>query len=854
MIIQWINRKIGRQLMASFYIVLTTLMISSLIVYNYTDTKLQETRLKLEDIRERSARAGALWEEWQDLQFNMRGYALIGDQEIYQKMVNQRKTIDEQTRWFEENAIYQQGKDYARSSRELYAYYFESILPLIQSYVEAKESGTVTESFLEGKTLTSLPLGKELQANGRIKLDTSGNIDVLSEINKSELALGGYRDFLEDWSEKTSGQLEREIQTTQLIWLSNIIVLVGVLIFFVYPFIRKITAELLSLVKNSQRLAGGEDIKHVKVSGRKDEIGILALSFNQMASSISENKQHLLAKNEELQAQQEELQAQQEELQAQQQELEEALELTMRNEQHLQYRNDLTETLAAREALTAYPEIIEKLIAITDSEIGALVFVDEGSAYSIVTHGMTDELSERLLGSDLSLLKRAESLKKAVHSSKQVASDHPLPYPYYMYETAVPILDPASEEAIAFIYLVRYRDQFTNEQMRDIMSFSRQLSLSLLRMRLFDEMNREKTKTERILDSIREAVIYIEPGKDEVFVNRPLYDLFPELQYGATKNETLQGCLDTIHAVVDEPEVFARYMEGILRGEVPKDSLQFSIHQQVVFIQFYVETIEVEGIRKGTMLVLRDVTKETEMDRLKSELVSTVSHELRTPLSSIYGFTELMLNRKMDLSKQDKYLKTIHSETERLSNLVNDFLDVQRMEARIQSYQKGLLNLQPLLEETTQFYAASTTNHTITFHSLTDICPLIEADEEKMKQLMNNLLNNAVKYSPLGGNIEVVLEANRHHVQFAVRDEGIGIPKSALAKLFDKFYRVDNSDSRKIGGTGLGLAICKEIVEGHDGEITVESIEKQGSTFTVKLPTHVSEYAVISDGIDMSGK
>ncbi|WP_449403807.1 sensor histidine kinase [Exiguobacterium artemiae] len=390
--------------------------------------------------------------------------------------------------------------------------------------------------------------------------------------------------------------------------------------------------------------------------------------------------------------------------------------------------------------------------------------------------------------------------------------------------------------------------------MRDIMSFSRQLSLSLLRMRLFDEMNREKTKTERILDSIREAVIYIEPGKDEVFVNRPLYDLFPELQYGAAKNETLQGCLNTIRAVVDEPEIFARYMEGILRGEVPKDSLQFSIHQQVVFIQFYVETIEVEGIRKGTMLVLRDVTKETEMDRLKSELVSTVSHELRTPLSSIYGFTELMLNRKMDLSKQDKYLKTIHSETERLSNLVNDFLDVQRMEARIQSYQKGLLNLQPLLEETTQFYAASTTNHTITFRSLTDACPLIEADEEKMKQLMNNLLNNAVKYSPFGGNIEVVLEADHHHVQFAVRDEGIGIPKSALAKLFDKFYRVDNSDSRKIGGTGLGLAICKEIVEGHDGEITVESVEKQGSTFTVKLPQSVQEYMVVPDGLDMSEK
>ncbi|HAK99546.1 MAG TPA: histidine kinase, partial [Exiguobacterium sp.] len=137
---------------------------------------------------------------------------------------------------------------------------------------------------------------------------------VLSEINKSELALGGYREFLEDWAQRTSDQLEQEIRTTQLIWLANIVVLIAVLIFFIYPFIRRITIELLSLVKNSQRLANGEDVLSVKVPNRKDEIGILALSFNQMASSISENKQHLLAKNEELQAQQEELQAQQEEL------------------------------------------------------------------------------------------------------------------------------------------------------------------------------------------------------------------------------------------------------------------------------------------------------------------------------------------------------------------------------------------------------------------------------------------------------------------------------------------------------------------------------------------------------------
>jgi len=497
--------------------------------------------------------------------------------------------------------------------------------------------------------------------------------------------------------------------------------------------------------------------------------------------------------------------------------------------------------------LTAYPEIIEKLVTITDSEIGALVFVDEEDSYSVVTYGMTDELAEQLLQNDASLLKRAESLKAPVHSSKQVASNHPLPYPYYMYETAVPILEPTSGDIIAYIYLVRYRDQFTNEQMRDVMSFSRQLSLSLLRMRLFEEMTKEKTKTERILDSIREAVIYLEPGKEEVFVNRPLYDLFPELRFGVqTEQETLQTCLEVIRSVVDEPKVFSQYVDSVLRGELPTDSLQFSIRNETVFIQFYVEVIQIHHVHKGTMLVMRDVTKETEMDRLKSELVSTVSHELRTPLSSIYGFTELMLNRDIEESRQDRYLRTIHSETERLANLVNDFLDVQRMESGTQSYKKASVNIYTIAEETTQFYAASTKAHQITFRHEGNQLPVIEADEEKIRQLLNNLLNNAVKYSPSGGAIDVVLMTSFDQVILQVRDEGIGIPEQSLSRLFEKFYRVDNSDSRKIGGTGLGLAICKEIVTGHGGEIHVESVVKEGSLFTVKFPLVQSTHVTIS--------
>lgn len=828
--------------MAAFYVVLVTLSLSTLIVYDYTEERLDVTREKLDELSENRFRTSGLWEEWQDLQFNVRGYALFGDPDVLARIKKQEESLDQQTEWFERNSAYEEGKTFAKRSRELHDYYFDAIIPAIEEYVAAKESGEVKEVFLDGRTLVSLPIGKRLFDEGKIKLDSEGNIDVLTQIGQIESIMGNYRELLRDEGVKASEQLEREIQNSQLIWLSNILVLVLVLFLFVYPFIRRITAELLSLVKNSQRLANGEDVSHVEVPDRKDEIGILALSFNQMAASISENKQHLLAKNEELQAQQEELVAQQEELQAQQQELEEALELTMRNEKHLAYRNELTETLAARESLTAYPEIIEKLVSITESEIGALVFTDETGGHHVTTYGMSESLADQLIGNDFSLLSRARSLKRPVHSSKQVSSDHPLPYPYYMYETAVPILDPATEKVIACIYLVRYRDQFTSEQLREIMSFARQLSLSILRMQMFDEMEREKSKTERILDSIREAVIYVEQDTEEVFVNGPLYELFPEIKrQGGGGFDSITACLETLSPLVDQPELLERYVNDALSGKFPEEELQFSIREKCAFIQFYVEPIDVGPVRKGLLLVLRDVTKETEADRLKTEFVSTVSHELRTPLSSIYGYTELMLNRDIEIPKQHKYLKTIHSETERLANLVNDFLDVQRMESGKLSYKKAVVDILPLFEEMTSFYAASTDRHTISFAVKEQVPQLVEADEEKLKQLLSNLLSNAVKYSPDGGNIRVELNSSAEEVHISVSDEGIGIPKEAVPKLFEKFYRVDNSDSRKIGGTGLGLAICKEIVTGHGGRITVESVERSGTIFHIRLPLLVGQ-------------
>jgi signal transduction histidine kinase len=226
--------------------------------------------------------------------------------------------------------------------------------------------------------------------------------------------------------------------------------------------------------------------------------------------------------------------------------------------------------------------------------------------------------------------------------------------------------------------------------------------------------------------------------------------------------------------------------------------------------------------------------------QLKSELVSTVSHELRTPLASILGFTELLLQRDIKPERREKYLTTILNEAKRLTALINDFLDIQKMEAGKQSYKKEYITLLPLLDKVIDFQQVNTKRHAISLESFIKD-PIILGDQEKLEQVFTNLINNAIKYSPEGGNIKVEVSQTAKELKVAIMDYGLGIPVDAIDQLFTKFYRVDNSDRRKIGGTGLGLVIVEEIVKAHDGRVTVQSELGKGSRFTVIFPiVHLS--------------
>lgn len=223
-----------------------------------------------------------------------------------------------------------------------------------------------------------------------------------------------------------------------------------------------------------------------------------------------------------------------------------------------------------------------------------------------------------------------------------------------------------------------------------------------------------------------------------------------------------------------------------------------------------------------------------ELDKLKSEMINTVSHELRTPLASIIGFTELMLKKAPGEEKAKKYLVTIHKEAERLSTLINDFLDLQRIENGRFEFNRTLVDLGNIIKESTELYRNNKNIFTV---ELEQDLPLINTDPDRVAQVLRNLISNAVKYSPEGGKIKVkAFKCSANKLQVSIIDEGLGIPQEAQTNLFQPFFRVDNSDRRKIGGTGLGLAICKKIIDGLGGNIWFKSQHGKGSTFSFTLP------------------
>lgn len=237
----------------------------------------------------------------------------------------------------------------------------------------------------------------------------------------------------------------------------------------------------------------------------------------------------------------------------------------------------------------------------------------------------------------------------------------------------------------------------------------------------------------------------------------------------------------------------------------------------------------------GVVINARDVTERKEALRLKEEMVSVVSHELRTPLTTLRGFTELLLTQPYPGEEQKELLTIVHNESLRLNNLINDFLDVQRLRSGRMMYHFAAVELPPFLHETIALFAQGQEKHPIRLEVASSLPP-VYADADRIHQVLVNLLSNATRFSPRGGEIIVGARLEGTRVRVWVTDRGLGIPPQEIPKLFHKFYRVEHKETHGIRGTGLGLALVKQIIEAHQGTVGVESEVGKGSTFSLTLP------------------
>lgn len=622
---------------------------------------------------------------------------------------------------------------------------------------------------------------------------------------------------------------QSSLQNNLIIFL---ILILSLLLFTTHRVFKSIGKPLAEFTFSANEIAAGREAIITVDPKRKDELGTLSIAFEKMVQSIQDKEQDLVAHNEELIAQQDELQAQQQELQS-------TLEVLTYNQKRLRRINELingiSSSLDKREVLQS---IVENMCKVTGADKGVITFLYEeaSAAYGVSYSG--EEQFKRNLNSGLILRLTTEKHGYTVRREQHEVEKGYHETLQYSYDLYLPII--SSEEVKAVLVLTRYGHLFSNEEITEYETLSRQIAIYLEKINLFEQSEEDRRLNQDILNNVQEGIQLIDKDRKIIQANQQLGDIFQKANsfkdlLGLSWNQWSSSMAEQIQEN-DFIESLENLINSALQNHEEKHSFIYRKKNSHQVIRVYCKTFKKDSDEDdGFLLVHRDITKEYEIAKMKSELVSTVSHELRTPLASVLGFTELLLNKELKPERKTKYLQTIYNEAKRLTALINDFLDIQRMESGKQTYEKKFIDINSILKNVIELQEGHSSKHQINL-SIELKETIILGDRMKIEQVFTNLLSNAIKYSPKGGNIFIRVYNNDDTISIDIQDEGLGIPEDAISKLFQQFYRVDNSDRRRIGGTGLGLAIVQEIVKAHDGVISVNSEYGKGTTFTTKFP------------------
>lgn len=330
----------------------------------------------------------------------------------------------------------------------------------------------------------------------------------------------------------------------------------------------------------------------------------------------------------------------------------------------------------------------------------------------------------------------------------------------------------------------------------------------------------ERTKLEAIISNIQDGVVVMDEHQRVLLVNRAIREIF-----NLGDREFTGRPLNEVIANADMIALLARSSEGPLK------------YHEINFDDGRVFNAQYTPIPKiGAAVTMQDISYLKELDRLKSDFIHTVSHDLRSPLTAVLGYTELIERTGPLNQNQQEFLHRLQGSAQHITNLINDLLDLGRLEAGFDT-RREMIQLDGVLRYTLDMFEAQTKNKSIDL--AVDVSPNmlpLRANPIRIRQMLDNLVGNAIKYTPNGGHILVSIFMQDKQIVLKVQDTGPGISQEEQNRVFEKFYRATNAPDG-VTGSGLGLAIVKSIVDSHQGRVWVESTIGKGSTFVVLLPT-----------------
>jgi PAS domain S-box-containing protein len=367
-------------------------------------------------------------------------------------------------------------------------------------------------------------------------------------------------------------------------------------------------------------------------------------------------------------------------------------------------------------------------------------------------------------------------------------------------------------------------------------------NLEILVKQRTEQLAEEKELLAVTLSSMSDGVIAVDAAKRIILFNKVAEDLtgwsFEDAQAGQA-DEVIHIIDDKTRKAVPSPIDRVLQSGGTANGTdrdviVSRNGSKYPVSAAAAPIR------KEDGTIIGAVMVLRDVAREREIDRMKTDFVSSVSHELRTPLTSIKAYAATILrDPNMPEQVKNEFLTIINEESDILKNLIESLLEISRIESGAVKFSREPVDIAAVIDQVLSGLQHLADKKNIELKAvLDDGLGQLQGDEGKIQSMVMNLVNNAIKFTPENGKVSISVRRHGPELVIIVSDTGMGIPKEALPRIFDRFYRV-HQPGRGIPGTGLGLAIVKEIVNMHGGRIEVQSQLEQGTTFTIFLPLNI---------------